>query len=402
MKKAFYMMAAAAIALSSCSSEETTDVAKSSTITFRTTVGLNSRGAELTSDNLQEMWVSAFYQSNGKSYFDDQKFTKETGTGTSTFIPESPQYWQEGRTYKFVAISPEKTTWPVTPTITKDQVTCTDLAPATTITDQKDLIIGAVDATSANHNTNGVALTLNHILSQIQIKVNSDNEHIVYRIKGIRIVNVAKGKGTLTYTTTDNKANWDLNAGQKVTYSYTFPQPIVLDGKTDGVKEAVLTGADGGAMIIPQDLTPWDGQKVTETNGVSDYNGGTYISLLLNVKAVKGTGYMYPAGAQGENSYGWVAVAVPNNKWEIGNKYIYTLDMSTGCGKVDPVDPEEDPKNPIVKPGQEGNPGKGENIFGDVIKFNVTVKPWDTPKVGEIDMSTGTIKKENNSPAKKK
>ena len=399
MKKAFYMMAAAAIALSSCSSEETTDVAKSSTITFRTNVGLNSRGAELTSDNLQEMWVSAFYQSNGKSYFDDQKFTKETGTGTSTFIPESPQYWQEGRTYKFVAISPEKTTWPVTPTITKDQVTCADFAPATTITEQKDLIIGAVDATSKNHDTEGVALTLNHILSQIQIKVKSDNEHILYRIKGIRIYNVAKNKGTLTYTTTDNKANWDLNAGQKVTYTYTFPKVIELDGKTDGVKEAVLTGENGGAMIIPQDITPWDGNKVTDQ---APYNGGTYISLLLNVKAVKGTGYMYPAGAQGENSYGWVAVAVPNNKWEIGNKYIYTLDMSTGCGKVDPVDPEEDPKNPVVKPGQEGNPGKGENIFGDVIKFKVTVKPWATPKVGEIDMSTGTIKQENNSPAKKK
>ena len=397
MKKAFYMMAAAAIALSSCSSEETTDVAKSSTITFRTTVGLNSRGAELTSDNLQEMWVSAFYQSNGESYFNDQKFTKETGTGTSTFIPEAPQYWQEGRTYKFVAISPEKTTWPVTPTITKDNVTCTDLAPATTITDQKDLIIGAVDATSANHNTNGVALTLNHILSQIQIKVKSDNEHIVYRIKGIRIVNVAKGKGTLTYTTTDNKANWDLSAGDKVTYSYTFPQPIILDGKTDGVKEAVLTGDKGGAMIIPQSFTPWDGNKVTVQ---APYNEGTYISLLLNVKAVKGTGYMYPAAAQGENSYGWVAVAVPNTEWQIGNKYIYTLDMSTGCGKVDPVDPEEDPKNPIVKPGVDG-PGKGENIFGDVIKFNVTVKPWSTPNVGDIDMSTGTIKV-NNSPAKKK
>ena len=397
MKKAFYMMAAAAIALSSCSSEETTDVAKSSTITFRTTVGLNSRGAELTSDNLQEMWVSAFYQSNGVSYFDDQKFTKETGTGTSTFIPEAPQYWQEGRTYKFVAISPEKTTWPVTPTITKDKVTCTDLAPATTITDQKDLIIGAVDATSANHNTNGVALTLNHILSQIQIKVKSDNEHIVYRIKGIRIVNVAKDKGTLTYSTTDNKANWDLSAGDKVTYSYTFPQPIVLDGKTDGVKEAVLTGDKGGAMIIPQTFTAWDGNKVTDQD---PYNGGTYISLLLNVKAVKGTGYMYPAGAQGENSYGWVAVAVPNQQWEIGNKYIYTLDMSTGCGKVDPVDPEEDPKNPIVKPGDDG-PGKGENIFGDVIKFQVTVKSWHTPNVGDIDMSTGTIKV-NNSPAKKK
>lgn len=109
MKKAFYMMAAAAIALSSCSSEETTDVAKSSSITFRTAVGLNSRGAELTTTNIQKMWVSAFYQSNGQSYFDDQKFTKETGSGTSTFIPEAPQYWQQGRTYKFVAISPAKT-----------------------------------------------------------------------------------------------------------------------------------------------------------------------------------------------------------------------------------------------------------------------------------------------------
>lgn len=397
MKKAFYMMAAAAIALSSCSSEETTDVAKSSTITFRTSVGLNSRGAELTSDNLQAMWVSAFYQSDGKDYFEDQKFTKEPN-GVNTFIPESPQYWQEGRTYKFVAISPAKEEWPVAPAITKDKVTCTDLTPATTITEQKDLIIGAVDATSANHNTNGVGLTLNHMLSQIQVKVKSNNEHIVYRIKGIRIYNVGKNKGTLTYTTTDNKASWNLDAGQKVTYTYTFPQPIVLDGKTDGVSEAVLTGADGGAMIIPQSFTPWDGKKVTDD---VPYNGGTYISLLLNVKAVKGTGYMYPAAAQGENSYGWVAVAVPNNQWEIGNKYIYTLDMSTGCGKVDPVDPEEDPKNPIVKPGVDG-PNKGENIFGDVIKFTVTVKSWSTPKVGEIDMATGTIKPENNSPAKKK
>ena len=396
MKKAFYMMAAAAIALSSCSSEETTDVAKSSTITFRTSVGLNSRGAELTSDNLQAMWVSAFYQSNGQGYFEDQKFTKESG-GVNTFVPEDAQYWQEGRTYKFVAISPAKTEWPVAPAVTKDQVTCTDLAPVTTIADQKDLVIGAVDATSANHNTNGVALTLNHILSQIQIKVKSDNEHIVYRIKGIRIVNVEKDKGTLTYTTTDNKANWDLNAGQKVTYSYTFPKPIVLDGKTDGVKEAVLTGDKGGAMIIPQSFTPWDGNKVTDQ---APYNVGTYISLLLNVKTVKGTGYMYPAAAQGENSYGWVAVAVPNTEWAIGNKYIYTLDMSTGCGKVDPVDPEEDPKNPIVKPGVDG-PGKGENIFGDVIKFQVTVKPWSTPKVGDIDMSTGTTKPDN-VPAKKK
>ena len=74
-------MAAAAIALSSCSSEETTDVAKSSAITFRPTVGLNSRGAETKIDNLTQMWVSAFYNKEGKDeygqpYFENKLFPR--------------------------------------------------------------------------------------------------------------------------------------------------------------------------------------------------------------------------------------------------------------------------------------------------------------------------------------
>lgn len=381
MKKAFYMMAAAAIALSSCSSEETTDVAKSSAITFRTSVGLNSRGAELTTTNIQKMWVSAFYQSDGSDYFLDEEFKKDNGQGSTTFIPVNPQYWKEGRTYKFVAISPAKNEWPVAPTITKDQVTCADLTPATEITNQKDLVIGAVDATSADHKTEGVDLTLNHILSQIQIKVKSNNDNIVYRIKGIRIVNVSKDKGTLTYTTSTNKSQWNLDAGAKTTYTNTFTDAIELNGNTK--KEATLTGDDGGAMIIPQTITPWDGKKVTDT---APYNGGTYISILLNVKTANGSKYMYPANAQGENSYGWVAVAVPNTEWVIGNKYVYTLDMSYGCGKVDPVDPNQPGGGNVDAGGKD--PGKGENVFGEVIKFKVSVSEWTTAtNPGDIDMS---------------
>ena len=379
MKKAFYMMAAAAIALSSCSSEETTDVAKSSTITFRTSVGLNSRGAELTTNSIEKMWVSAFYQSDGSDYFLDQEFKKDNAQGSTTFNPVDAKYWKEGRTYKFVAISPAKTEWPVAPVITKDKVTCTDLTPATTIADQKDLVIGAVDATSADHKAEGVDLTLKHILSQIQIRVKSTNDNIVYRIKGIRIVNVDKNKGTLTYTTSSNSTAWDLAGATKETYTYTFDEAVVLDGKT--TQEANLTGENGGAMIIPQTITPWNSKKVTD---IAPYDGGTYISILLNVKTTKDAKYMYPANAEGENSYGWVAVAVPNTQWEIGNKYIYTLNMSTGCGKVDPVNPN--PEGGKVDAGGK-DPGKGENVFGDVIKFKVSVSEWGTPNIGEIDMS---------------
>ena len=108
MKKAFYMMAAAAIALSSCSSEETTDVAKSSAISFRTSVGLNSRGAETTTENLESMWVTGYNLTDNVTYFSGVQFDKEkVAPGTVPgFLPESAWYWQAGKRYKFVAISP--------------------------------------------------------------------------------------------------------------------------------------------------------------------------------------------------------------------------------------------------------------------------------------------------------
>ena len=388
MKKAFYMMAAAAIALSSCSSEETTDVAKSSAITFRPTVGLNSRGAEMTTDDLNEMWVTGFYQKADEVYFSDLKFTKEKGSTTNTFIPSAPVFWQEGRTYKFVAISPAKSEWPAGLTITRDAVTCENFEPKTDILAQKDMIIKAVEA---NNDQWGKELELNfkHILSQIQIKVKNGNENLVYNIKAVRIKSVV-GKKKLTYATTTNTSTWEDIAGvnSDTQYTLTFNNAYKLDGKN--TTNLTLTSADatvengGGAMLIPQNVTAWDGAKVDDN---AAYNGGTYISIYLNVKMASGNKFMYPAGAQGEQTYGWVAIPVPAINWEEGNKYIYTLDMSTGCGKVDPVDPGTN-VNPggKVDPNAPKDPEKGDNIFGKAIKFTVKVDKWTSKAQDKIDM----------------
>ena len=388
MKKAFYMMAAAAIALSSCSSEETTDVAKSASITFRTSVGLNSRGAEMTTDDLNEMWVTGFYQKADEVYFSDLKFTKEKGSTTNTFIPSAPVFWQEGRTYKFVAISPAKSEWPAGLTITRDAVTCENFEPKTDILAQKDMIIKAVEA---NNEQWGKDLELNfkHILSQIQIKVKNGNENLVYNIKAVRIKSVV-GKKKLTYATTTNTSTWEDIAGvnSDAQYTLTFNNAYKLDGKN--TTNLTLTSADatvengGGAMLIPQNVTAWDGAKVDDN---AAYNGGTYISIYLNVKMASGNKFMYPAGAQGEQTYGWVAIPVPAINWEEGNKYIYTLDMSTGCGKVDPVDPGTN-VNPggKVDPNAPKDPEKGDNIFGKAIKFTVKVDEWTSKIQNKIDM----------------
>ena len=389
MKKAFYMMAAAAIALSSCSSEETTDVAKSSAITFRPTVGLNSRGAEMTTDDLNEMWVTGFYQKADEVYFSDLKFTKEKGSTTNTFIPSAPVFWQEGRTYKFVAISPAKSEWPTGLTITREAVTCENFEPKTDILAQKDMIIKAVEA---NNDQWGKELELNfkHILSQIQIKVKNGNENLVYNIKAVRINSVV-GKKKLTYATTTNTSTWSNIEGatSNAQYTLTYANPYTLDGKT--TTDLTLTSEDatvengGGAMLIPQNVTAWNGAKVDDAT--TPYDGGTYISIYLNVKMASGNKFMYPAGAQGDKTYGWVAIPVPSINWEEGNKYIYTLDMSTGCGKVDPVDPGTN-VNPggKVDPNAPKDPEKGDNIFGKAIKFTVKVDEWTSKIQNKIDM----------------
>lgn len=334
------------------------------------------------------MWVTGFYQKADEVYFSDLKFTKEKGSTTNTFIPSAPVFWQEGRTYKFVAISPAKSEWPAGLTITRDAVTCENFEPKTDILAQKDMIIKAVEA---NNDQWGKELELNfkHILSQIQIKVKNGNENLVYNIKAVRIKSVV-GKKKLTYATTTNTSTWEDIAGvnSDAQYTLTFNNAYKLDGKN--TTNLTLTSADatvengGGAMLIPQNVTAWDGAKVDDN---AAYNGGTYISIYLNVKMASGNKFMYPAGAQGEQTYGWVAIPVPAINWEEGNKYIYTLDMSTGCGKVDPVDPGTN-VNPggKVDPNAPKDPEKGDNIFGKAIKFTVKVDKWTSKAQDKIDM----------------
>ena len=363
MKKAFYMMAAAAIALSSCSSEETTDVAKSSSITFRTAVGLNSRGAELTQDNLTQMWVSAFYKTTGAS-FEDVLFGNG-GTGQYFYDRSGDDHlWETGRTYKFIAISPAKAEWSATSAFNKDEVTFTGVTPVTKIEEQKDLIIGAADGAEENHSTDGVEMNLQHALSQIKIEAFNNNSNLIYTIRGIRIAKVA-GSGDYKFTTANKGSHAWTNHGAVVTYDYIFKNAVTLPKSqipTD------LTAECGGAMLIPQSLKVWDGNKVTEGENAVQFNGGAYISLLLSVRNTKDV-YTYPAGATDPNQCGWAAVAIPVDAgsttatWAPGNKYIFRLNLSAGCGKVDPVDPNETGKD-YVKPGESGkDPVKGDNIL---------------------------------------
>ena len=382
MNKAIFMMAAAAITMASCSSDETTDVAKSSQISFTAKVGKNSRGAETTTANLPGMWVTGYDITDANAptvYFADQEFKKDAN---SQFLPDTPWYWQAGKSYRFIGIHPAKADWKGTLDIAAGQVTYQAQIP-TAIADQKDLIIDAVNGTDAQATT-GVQMNFQHILSQLQFKVKSTNKTLTYHIAGIRIVN-ADSKGSFNFNTVTKQGTWQDQTEGKVTYEMLFKDnPIELNGSS--LTNGTLTPENSGAMIVPQKLTPWNGKVISNAD---PYDGGAYIALLINVKYTNGGKFLYPGKATNTSDYGWVAVPVSPAAggtqaiWSMGNKYIYTLNLSDGCGKVDPVSPN--PEGGVVDPGGK-DPEPGATIFGKQIFFTVTVADWGNGLDSNINM----------------
>ena len=362
------MAAATAIALSSCSSEETKDVAKSSNITFRSTVGLNSRGTEATTDNLKNIWVSAW--AGDDAVFNAEQFTKKDGT-TEFRSVGGPWYWEKDKDYTFMAFATGKEDKAnLNPTITKDNITLTAYTPNATLADQLDLLVAQGTGSKVNNQTTGAKLNFDHILSQIQIKVKNTNENRKYIIKGVRISNV---NGTATYTfTPGNAANQHAWTDIKIPSQYVLNQDaaITLDDQNQTVND--LLAAANSAMLIPQGITAWDGTVPAEPNATFANVNGAYISLLINVQKKNNGNWeqVYPKADQVDDTkFAWTAVAIPAVTWANGNKYIYTLDLSKGAGKVDPVDPGKDYD-------KDKNPKPGEDILGDEIFFKVDVKAW--------------------------
>lgn len=382
MKKAFYMMAAAAIALSSCSSEETTDVAKSSNITFRSAVGFNTRGIEMTNAvgyKMTKMTVSAFDDS-GAEFFKNYVFSESNGEFTSSEHPS----WPNHGNLNFVAYSHSGGEWTgATPVLKKDGATIDAFEPKKEIGDQLDVVFAKGTGNKADNEAGGLLLNFDHILSQIKIKAKHSSDTYTYQVKGIRIAYVG---GSANYTFNPAKSDatkhtWTAPATKNVIYEKVFDQAVTLtkDATVDLTDKCNADGKVGGAMLIPQTLTVWNGTDVA-TNKTDDFSGKAYISLLINVK--RGATSIYPSGDTDGSKFGWAAVAIPADadqttaSWVAGNKYIYTLNLTNGCGQVDPVDPGTDVNPGGAETGKPKDPNKGEKIFGKEIKFTVNVVEW--------------------------
>lgn len=376
MNKAIYLYAAVALTLASCSNDETVEMAQQKGISFRAVTGLNTRASEVTTTNLSTLKVTAFWNKNGDKYdgfTDEVDYVKAGGVFNSAVSKFWPK--DESEVLSFTAFSDN---WTGTKTITdKNTISVAGVKIAGTVADQKDMVyVTGVTGTKAANETNGVALTLGHALSQIQISAKSDNTVYTYQVKGIRISNV---DGEANFNVVDG--TWSNNAANDQIYEVKYATPVTLNGTAQSIMEQKPdngTNYSDNAMLLPQagvnntgTTTAWD-VKADKENA----NKGTYISVLLRITKTADNSNVFPA--EGTETYGWAAVPV-SFTWKKGNKYVYTLDFTNGAGRVDPVDPGTE-----VDPGNK-DPGKGDKILGDPIKFTVTVTPWN-PTDNDINM----------------
>ncbi len=362
MKQKLFLVAAAVLALSSCSNDETVEINSGKAIGFRTSV--NSRAQEITNANLSSFFVTAYNDNKiDAPYFADLEFKKTEG---SALFYSDVKYYFPGdlSSLDFYAYAPSKDKFgTATLTITSSEQKLTDFEPAADFGSQIDFITATATANKndvALNEYTGVELAFSHRLSQIEIKGVSENTSYDFEVQGVRIAKAAS-KGSFNFA----DGSWEVGT-EKAVYEKNLDAAVVL-----GEEAASLTGGDC-AMLIPQTIEPW---AVSEQTNDSE---GAYLSVLLKVTTKDGA-LVYPF-ADNNEEYAWAAIPLPDaTVWEAGKKYIYTLNYTTGAGYVDPAAKDH----------------SGLPILVGEIRFDVTVDDW-TESSSEIEMPA--IKDENMDP----
>lgn len=354
--KAIHVLAAAALVLSSCSNDDTVQVASGTDIRFRTVVGMSTRAlsADLAGLKSTGFTVSAFATAgNEEKYgFKNQLFTHEAGT-ENDWTSDPVKYWpDDGSELHFVAVSPEASAWGGTyEGENLGELKVTGVSPDAGIAGQKDLLAGYTSG--SRNNAAKTEIELRHVLTQVEVRARNTNTAYCYHVKAVRIGSVrCTGDYTLP-SETNTDGSWTLKDDSYTSYTtQDLTEPVRLTADA-----ASLMGDGGTAMLLPQSLTAWDVENDKENT-----KNGSYIALLLKITTDTGA-QVYPLTV---GEYAWAAVAIgghaesKKNVWQPGDKFIYTLDFSNGAG---------------VTPPDSDNPG--EPILGAPIYFTVTVNGWN-------------------------
>lgn len=345
MKSTLPLILASAIAttgLMACSQEDVIDTTPDRPISFRPAI--STRATEITNANISAIKVAGFMGSS--VFFDPLDFNK----GTDNYFTSTPTYNWPGDDTELAFYAYAPTTIDGV-TLSADTKELKGYTPDANIANQLDFITSYATGKRSVNEASGLELTFNHQLSQIEIQAKADNAAYTYKISGVRIGQpVASGDFDFA------SSKWTPSTAKAI-YEETYDTPVELSASPVSVM-----GAEGNAMLIPQQLVAWN----PETDATNTQEGA-YLSVKLQINTVAGA-QVYPFASNTDCQ--WAAIPISTN-WEAGKKYVYTLDLSNGAGNVDPKDPEP-----------------GTPVLGGPIKFTVNVLDWNA-QTEDVPMTTG-------------
>lgn len=363
MKKILLSVAIAAVAMVSCSNDETTSINEGSAINFRVAVPkAGTRGTATTTTSISEFKVTAVPSSSASetaNFFSNLPVTKSSGTWATGAVYYWPTYGLD-----FFAYSPGSLSSSVSISKGTGNQKLTDFEPKTTVSLQEDVVVAFNTGTKTSNGSTGVPLLFQHALSQIEVKAAKDvsGTNIKIEVKGVKIAKVPS-KATFAFPITAGSGTTKLD--KSLWTAPTDAQSYSIEGVTaielDNTYKSIMFD-DGNFMLIPQQLTAWSGG--TSANG-------TYLAVYCRISQSNGAGgytVLFPEGTS-DGTFGYSAVPIAT-EWLPGYKYIYNLKFLPGGGKTDPE-----------------NPGGGEEILDAPIFFTVDVQDWeDATGIPNINM----------------
>lgn len=396
MKKNYWILAAAAVALAACSNDDTITVnqgiEEANTISFNTIVEGQTRAADIKTNTLTSFNAYAIVNGTANVYFAEDLFEKSEGTFNSV----NKHYWPSSGALDFYAYAPATSTQYThsTPNTLGFVVT-----PSTTISEQVDLVVantnnkaktGAYTPTEGSASTYGAAgvpLNFRHAESKVVVRFKNGQSNMKIDVQAFKIVNV-DGSATYTYTAASNTSTdvknsatlyneWTDNTTYTASYTGT---PTTANQLAPSTTTAVYLQDDGTAtasaneglsmILIPQTTTAV-GAYTGNTAGSTLEADKSYIAVKMIIRNNDALDDGTAPGTPNTNGT-IIADCTDDGNWAIwpvaftwapGKKYIYTIDLGDGGYWEQEQVPGDTNLDPVLD--------------GAVIKFvDVTVDDW--------------------------
>ena len=378
MKLKLFLIAASAMALASCSSDEVVkNNEDANAIQFSVVANNASRAADYYCNSVKPADFVVSASVGGKMYFDQEIF-KTADNGASYQIFGDLRYWPAAEITFVAAKNCDGDAF----TFNAETGSTFTMTVPEAASEQKDFIFGVTKATRDGQNYSGGKAKINfrHALSQIVFQAKNTNENIFVEIEQIKVCNLAN---SATYTIPATAGNYVVTDDAYIDHTQTSTtDPVDATVYQEGGRgtwsawSAATSNFDTGKFTVAK--VPGTGTLVNLTNdrfgGTGDHvanashthslllipqavtkwtNGGAVASadgayFLISCKirnVAKGDGLedagdVYLWGSAG--AYDEIAVPVEAITWVQGKKYIYTLNFTdNGHGGFDPDNGDE-------------------------------------------------------------